>query len=162
MAEKLPAYATPDQIPAVVDNLTSDSTTAALSAAQGKALNSSLTSLSGQIANDLSEYNISFNTNYISNNRTSVVHVGNRLIVAGTFVTGTLAIPTATTFGLIVKGSSTHVTISAGTAVVYLIQSNDFTTPYYLQVNSDGTLQPVVNALKASTWFSFVIILDLA
>ena len=43
MAEKLPAYATQDQIPAVVNNLTSDSTTDALSAAQGKALNSNIT-----------------------------------------------------------------------------------------------------------------------
>ena len=42
MAEKLPAYATPDQIPLVVNNLTSDSTTDALSAAQGKALNSNI------------------------------------------------------------------------------------------------------------------------
>ena len=45
MAEKLPAYATPDQIPAVVNNLNSDSTTDALSAAQGKALNSNFNNL---------------------------------------------------------------------------------------------------------------------
>lgn len=59
MAEKLPAYATPDQIPLVVNNLTSDSTTSALSAAQGKALN-------GKIENFNSYHaGVSANTSFV-------------------------------------------------------------------------------------------------
>lgn len=124
-------------------------------------VNGAVSALSDQIANDLSEYNVSLNSSYIANNYVRAIHVGNRLIVAGTFITGTTAISTATTLGAIVKGSNTLITIPIGSATVYLIQSNDFTTPYYIKVNTDGTIQPSVNALKASTWFSFTIILNL-
>ena len=142
-----------DEIPEVVDNLTTTSSTKALSAGQGK-------TLADQIATNFTRNGSSwFNSSYISSGEATLIQIGNLCIVQLTDVKFSQEIANATASNQI-----TLVTLpfseSSGGQVFIMSKANEDTKTIRLQL-AGSVIRPWWSAIPKTTsgdgWFGMVV-----